>query len=607
MTPAGPTRPHGVRVSRLGLELSPSPDWSANRALVLTTLALGALVGVGLAVTDNSLPGIRDTDDAMRLVMVRDLAAGQGWFDQRIARLDPPFGAWMHWSRLLDGGVAGVMILFRQVMSPAAAEYWTRFVWPLMWIFPGVAAGLATARNLGGRSAVIVAAVLVAADAPLFRQFYPGRIDHHDVQIVMTAVAMACATARADRARWAAVGGAAAALGLAIGLEALAFQALIGASYGVALARDRREAGPARAYGLALAATSAVLFLVQTPPARWSMSFCDVLAVNLAAALVVAGLGLALAAQVSARGGAAARLGLLAAVGALAGAVYIGLDPRCLHGPFADMDPAVRPFWFDRIQEVQPLTRMMAMDREPALVAAIAMVMSVAAAAWLVARRWRSPGTAELLALAALIVATAIAVSAWRMQDYVFWIGVPTLAAAFSLLARRWLGDLMVPSLAIAIALSPAMIGLAADAAVGALAPAKAGSAGAAAKPAKSSCFAAKSYAALAALPAGEVLAPQDLGPFILVYTHHSAFAAPYHRMAAQILAAHRFFAAAPGQARALLPAPRPDYVVDCPGYPLMVGPGSLGAALRKGVTPAWLQVLSRPGAVLTIYKVARP
>jgi len=42
------------------------------------------------------------TDDAMRLVEVRDLLGGQSWFDLTQYRLAPPEGVRMHWSRLID-------------------------------------------------------------------------------------------------------------------------------------------------------------------------------------------------------------------------------------------------------------------------------------------------------------------------------------------------------------------------------------------------------------------------------------------------------------------------------------------------------------------------
>lgn len=43
-----------------------------------------------------------DTDDNLRMMQVRGLLAGQGWFDLRQYRLDPPMGADIHWSRLVS-------------------------------------------------------------------------------------------------------------------------------------------------------------------------------------------------------------------------------------------------------------------------------------------------------------------------------------------------------------------------------------------------------------------------------------------------------------------------------------------------------------------------
>jgi hypothetical protein len=568
-------------------------------------VALGCWAAIALVFTIqswNAIP-IHDTDDATRLVMVRDLLAGRGWYDQAILRFNPPQGVWMHWSRLLDGGIAAMVIALRQFASPAAAEYWTRFIWPMLWIGPGVVAALVIARNLGGRSAVFLTGALLLFQPQLYRQFVPGRIDHHNIQIVMTVIAMACATAGRDRGRWALLGGAAAAVGLAIGLEALAVQALIGASYGIALIRDRKCAPGAVAYGVALAGSSAALFAIATPPWRWSMSFCDVMAVNLVAALAVAGLGLALVAAASSRLPAWGRAALLAVAAAGAAGVYLVLGPQCIHGPFAAMDPAVRPIWFDHIQEVQPLPKMMRLARPAAIVAAVMLVTSTAAALFLLARQDRAPATRVVLIAAAIIVSAITAWFAWRMQDYVFWLGAPAMGAAASFLAARRLGDLMVPSFLVLLALAPTVDGLAIETALKA-----------AARPAPKlinsgpRCFGQKAYGPLAALPPGLVLAPQDLGPFIVAFTHHSVIAAPYHRMAAQILAVHRFWNAAdPATADAALRAVHPDYVVDCPPYPLTAGPKSFSAALRHGVTPPWLRRISPPNFRLQVYRVLPP
>src|SRR6516165_9054719 len=71
------------------------------------------------ATTAYTLP---DTDDAMRLVEMRDFLAGQGWFDLHQSRVNPPAGFDSHWSRLIDAGLAGLYLLFRVMADTPLAE-----------------------------------------------------------------------------------------------------------------------------------------------------------------------------------------------------------------------------------------------------------------------------------------------------------------------------------------------------------------------------------------------------------------------------------------------------------------------------------------------------
>src|SRR5437763_9686188 len=57
------------------------------------------------------------TDDAMRLVQIRDLLAGQNWFDLTQYRLNPPAGVPTHWSRLIDLPIA-LLIRTSEVVLP---------------------------------------------------------------------------------------------------------------------------------------------------------------------------------------------------------------------------------------------------------------------------------------------------------------------------------------------------------------------------------------------------------------------------------------------------------------------------------------------------------
>ena len=47
-----------------------------------------------------------DTDDNMRLMQVRAWLDGQGWYDLRNYRLNPPQGFDIHWSRIVDLPIA---------------------------------------------------------------------------------------------------------------------------------------------------------------------------------------------------------------------------------------------------------------------------------------------------------------------------------------------------------------------------------------------------------------------------------------------------------------------------------------------------------------------
>lgn len=566
-------------------------------------LAVTLVVAAALTWRDwNLAKSLGDTDDAMRLVLVRDLLSGRGWYDQWVGRLQPPMGVYMHWSRLLDGGLAAMTAMFRLALPPAAAETATRLVWPLMWIFPAALCSLALARRLGGSAAMFVCAAILAVNLQIYEQFHPGRVDHHDVQIVMALVAAVCAMTRARRAHWALVGGAATGFGLAVGMEALPFEAVVGASYALRLAWDEGEAEAGRNYGAALAASTIGFFLLQTPPMRWGIAACDALGLNLVAAVTVAGAGLALLAAFAGRLSRPARLAGLAGLGLAVAVIYLKFDPLCLGGPFAAVDPRLKPFWFDRITELLSWPQLLRSDRVTAVFTITAGVgVALAVIVRLLLERSRISADVALACVLGLL-AVVLASQAYRMQDYVFWLGFPMLAWLFGWIVERWLGGVTLAAVAISLFASPLFLGAGAGKAVElALGPPPAS----AIRPVISSaCYDTAAYRQLAAQPPGLVLGGIDLGSFVLANTPHSVVTAPYHRMSWGIYAAHQAMAASPNEAEARVRALKVDYVVDCPTAPLTSGPSSLEASLRRGLVPSWLDPLPAKGQVLKTYRV---
>ena len=71
----------------------------------------------------------QDPDSFLRLVQVRDLLAGQGWFDLVQHRMDPPGGALIHWSRLIDAPIAGLILLGNLFGD---GERFALTAWPLL-------------------------------------------------------------------------------------------------------------------------------------------------------------------------------------------------------------------------------------------------------------------------------------------------------------------------------------------------------------------------------------------------------------------------------------------------------------------------------------------
>jgi len=537
-----------------------------------------------------------DTDDAMRMVLVRDLLNGRGWFDQLVTRIDPPHGVYFHWSRLIDGALAALMWLAGLFAPPAEAELAVRLVWPLLWIFPAVFAALIVARNLGARTAVLIAAVLLATDFELYRQFSPGRVDHHDVQITLAVAALAIATLRELKPRMAAVAGLVSALGLAIGLEAMLFHAVVGAFYALRLVRDRAAARPVGTYGFALAACTVLIYGVQTPPWRWGLIWCDSLGANLVVGVVLAGVGLGAVAWLSDRLPETARIALVGIVGVVAAATYLAIEPACIHGPFANLDARLHSVWLDHVEELRPWPQTFATQRTLAIYSMTAMVMVSAGAAFVWLRRRRA--VSEGLALVILAVACACAFRYGRMEDYALWFGIPILAAAMSFLAERWLRDLLVPTVAAATALSPIYIGatLAGDISFHHNKAENRESTALA-------CLDTASFAHLARLPKGVVLGDIDLGPAVLANTPHDIVTAPYHRMSPKILAAYDAMHAPPAEAEARVRRLGASYVVHC--EKLLDRPASgLVAQLQAGRGAAWLTKLTAPGEMLQIWRV---
>ena len=352
----------------------------------------------------------------------------------------------MHWSRLVDAGLAGLLMVFQVFTDHADAERLMRAWWPLLWLLPTMAGMVAIAWRIAGREAALVALLLALVGVPAYQQFTPGRIDHHNVQIALTFLAVA-ATVWSDRVRWAAAAaGALSGFALAIGFECLPYLAACGVALALRYIADRYAAPALIAYGLSLAASMLIAFGVDVAPANWARTACDAIAINSAAGAVCGGLVLALVGLL-AHPHRVTRIAAVLGAGVAAAAVVLLLEPRCAGGPIALVDPAIWPIWLSDVREMQPLLSVWRTN--PLTAAAIATFPAAALLAVLILAGERAlrRDFGFLTAGLVFLVAAATMVGAIRAFSYAMWFGMPLVAVlGVRLFARYGAQELCRPA-----------------------------------------------------------------------------------------------------------------------------------------------------------------
>ena len=210
-----------------------------------------------------------DPDDFLRLHEVRNWLAGQGWYDVSVPRMNPPEGGDLHWSRLIDLPIALLTVL----LSPlAGAEMATRLaaaIWPTTVLCLTLATLIAICERAWPKTNPFVVILFALTNIAALAQFAPGRIDHHNVQILLVFVML---LGMMSGRHWLGHAGAGfcMVLSLAIGLDNLPFIALLLGWLALAWVfdlEDAREGLLRTAAGIVLGL--AVLYPLSVPLGQW--------------------------------------------------------------------------------------------------------------------------------------------------------------------------------------------------------------------------------------------------------------------------------------------------------------------------------------------------
>ena len=493
-------------------------------------LAWAIVSALLIAINWSAIASLRfpDPDDTMRLIQVRDLLAGQSWFDLSQYRVDAPAGGVaMHWSRLVDAPLALAIFVLTPIFGQSTAETIALVAVPLVTL--GIAMLLAAriAWRLMGEEETTFTSLIVALSVPVLFQLGPLRIDHHGWQIVCALIAVNGLMARSPKVGGCVIG-AAFAFWLSISIEGLPLAAITFAVLALRWMRGRDARVWLVSAMQSLVIVGGALFALTRGFADLA-TYCDALSpLHLAmfgwGAFILTGLSKIEPAP------RAFILAGFAVAGGGAVAMLLVSAPQCaVGGGFSQLDPLVAKYWHANVLEGMPIWRQ---SLTVALQYAVTPFIAILAAFNLArqSRDWLRGFWSDY----ALILGGALLVSIFVSRAGA--VACVLAAAPLAWQLRQWLrsirlmqkpGPRVAAMLGVACALLPALPAMVLASAM----PARASLGGTSDAPIKAAdCRVQDETATLSALPQGEFYAPFDIAPEILLVSDHSVIATGHHR-----------------------------------------------------------------------------
>jgi hypothetical protein len=589
-------------------DTGPRPDQLLDRYWIRLTLIAWLGIAIYQVWSDWNLVrwlSLGDTDDNMRLMQVRAWLAGQDWSDLRQYRLNPPVGFDMHWSRLVDLPLAGLILFFRLFTSNVWAERLACGIAPLLPLSLVMLGLGATVRRLIDPRAWPLAIVFLLGTAATMLMFLPERIDHHGWQLAMLSLTVA-GLCDPRGPRGGALVGVASAVSLTIGLEMLPYVAMAGAIIALRWIWDRDEALRLSVYALSLGGGSALGFAAFASNANYAMR-CDALTPVWLSVMVAAGLLLFALAWINpaSRG---VRLALAIAAGAAIVIGFVLLFPQCLGRP-EGVSPELQKNWLNNVREAKPIYK------HPFRLGFPIACLPIIGAIGAIVATWRARGSAVMIGWAAVALFTvfATAMLLWQVRAgpaaqllavpgavALAWLLLPKLLGHRSMLVRvlgTVAGFLLVSGLFAGLAIKwlpidrPKAYAKRVNSATG-------------------NCLRSTVLTALNRYPPATIFTFTDLGPRLITMTHHRAIAGPYHRNGAAILDVQHSFTGRPEQARAIMKRHGATLLLVCPNMAESTvyrarAPGGFYDQLAHNRVPAWLAPLPLPAkSPLRLYRI---
>lgn len=537
-----------------------------------------------------------DSDDYMRLVQVSRWIDEAGWNDLTQPRMNPPGGVEMHWTRLPDVPIAGVIVALEHWVGRHRATVVAAFAAPALMLLSILLASAWAARPVLTGMAAPNAVLVTLMALPLIVQFAPGRLDHHSWQLLFAMLSMGALLRMLlfPRALGPAIlAGCIAALALWVSVEALTWIFAFSLTLSVAWIFFRRRVLTAAViYSFTLFGVCCLLLPLVRQQQIWLTATCDsfsVVYVVLAGVFLMFWGGLwAFGRHLKNTWTRVAAVGLCGVVSAM---VVSALFPGCLSHPYGQVDPELARVWLGNIKEARSVLSLLP-DRAvelPYWVASPVLGLVVA-----LIRLKNTVGVKRLMWMAlalhlVLLLATSLVQMRFLPLAHLYAV-IPVawlLGTLFNLVEEYWTGVrrvlLIVGSLLIVGPFPSLALMMAAGLPDTEAATAR--------------CDIRSMETAVSDATAPRVIAAFiNPGAEILFRTPHSVLAAGYHRNAAGNLDVYTLFSAPDDQvALQIIDERNVDLVLVCPSAPEMGfyrdrGYPTFVERLIDGDIPPWLQ-----------------
>lgn len=582
---------------------------------------------IGLVYSQGVLPG---PDDFLRLSQTNNWLLGQSWFDLTAYRMFPPVGGDIHWSRFADAPI-GILISFFDLFTDfKTAGRLAAIAWPLSLFMATLATMIALCDRLAGKGQRLLVLLFFVMSMTTLAEFRPGRIDHHNIQILILALMMLGLVGGLGRISNYVIG-VLTSFSVVIGLDLL----LIILALMVFFVLEwcfQAEASRQRLLQIAIGTSvSALFFYVSSFPMEiwFNNQACDAFSlVYLTALILLSATFIALSClsdfrSLSTKFVWLKRMLVSGSLGITSILVLLSLFPACLDGPLGVISPELQSRWLDQVVEAKGLLERLKLDPAAWVPQTVYLFIMLCVMGVVLFRQAKSR---PALMIIGFIVLTAIlgAFYQTRILRTGLYAVIP-FCVIFMGLSWQWLNGRNAFGQYVSSGIQAVICILLTSAfwfAVGVIIKPEATNqkliaevqtqseqTATQAENASFACTSEPGQRELKAKAQGHVIADLNTATSILVHTNHTIEGSSYHRNGESILNVISFFEGSADESLQIAKSRKADYIAICRTDGLQTVASnnrSVARLVEQNKLPEWLEWVSSPDAQLMVLRVVR-